>query len=146
MQKNYLSKFCKSFLLIVLVAVLALTTSGCSQPSESPQNALGSIERTIQGEGQNTFDLDVVDLEGNTSCFEIHTDQEYVGDALLELKIIDGEPSEFGLFVKKVNDIEADYDKNQTYWAFYINGEYATSGVDTTKIEDNTTYMLKIEK
>ena len=38
------------------------------------------------------------------------------------------------------------YDKDATYWAFYINGEYAMSGVDTTEIEADTSYAFKIEK
>lgn len=45
-----------------------------------------------------------------------------------------------------VNGIIADYDVDKTYWAFYINGEYAMSGVDTTKIEEGAAYSLKVEK
>ena len=39
-----------------------------------------------------------------------------------------------------------DYDVDGTYWAFYVNGEYATSGVDTTTIKDGESYMFKVEK
>ena len=42
--------------------------------------------------------------------------------------------------------IVADYDINKTYWAFYINGEYAFSGVDTTPVEQGATYSFKVEK
>ena len=38
------------------------------------------------------------------------------------------------LYVKKVNGILADFDKDQTYWGFYQNGEYLLTGVDTTAI------------
>jgi len=40
----------------------------------------------------------------------------------------------------------ADYDVDQTYWAFYINGEYAVSGVDTTDIDENAVYKLERTK
>ena len=69
-----------------------------------------------------------------------------VGEALVELKLIEGEDSEYGLFVKKVNGIVADYDKDGMYWAFYINGEYAMSGVDSTEIKEGQSYSFKMEK
>jgi len=98
------------------------------------------------GEGQTVFDFVVVDKEGKETAFEIHTDKTIVGDALQELGLIDGEESTYGLFIKSVNGIVADYDVDKTYWAFYINGEYAMSGVDTTEIEEGAAYSLKVEK
>ena len=143
MNKNFLKSFCKSFFSVVLVAVLALSVCGCDNKTvEVPQE----VSRIIKGEGDTSFYFDVVDANGSTTYFEIHTDQEIVGDALLELQLIEGEEGPYGLFVKKVNDIEADFDKDQTYWAFYINGEYANTGVDATSIEENSTYAFKVEK
>ena len=40
---------------------------------------------TVLGEGSTNFAFTVVDLEGNTTAFEIHTDKDTVGSALLEL-------------------------------------------------------------
>lgn len=78
--------------------------------------------------------------------YKIHTDRKKVGEALSELGLIAGEDSEYGLYVKTVNGVTADYDTDKTYWAFYVNGEYAQSGVDTTDIVDGDTYSFKIEK
>jgi len=100
----------------------------------------------VLGEGQTMFLFTVVDKDGNETNFEIHTDKENVGEALLDLELIAGEEGEFGLFVKEVNGITADYDVDQTYWAFYVDGEYAMSGVDVTTIEEGKTYALKVEK
>ena len=69
-----------------------------------------------------------------------------MGDALLELGLIEGEEGAYGLYVKKVNGITADYDTDQTYWAFYINGEMAMTGVDATDVEAGATYSFKVEK
>ena len=68
-----------------------------------------------------------------------------MGAALLELGLVDGEDSEFGLYIKTVNGITLDYDKDGKYWAFYINGEYAMTGVDATPIEDGAIYALVAE-
>ena len=143
---NFLSKFSKSILCAVLVAVMALTVSGCgeSKPTDNPTQQTSN--RVVKGEGETVFNFDVTDLEGNTTLFEIHTDKTIVGEALLELGIIEGDDSEYGLYVKKVNGVEADYDKDQTYWAFYVDGEYAMSGVDTTEIVAGANYMFKVEK
>ena len=67
-------------------------------------------------------------------------------EALLAEGLIEGENGAYGLYVKKVNGIVADYDIDKTYWAFYINGEYAMSGVDTTEIVEGATYSFKVEK
>lgn len=104
------------------------------------------VESTVLGEGANQFAFTVVDKDGNETAFEIHTDKEIVGEALLELGVIAGDAGDYGLYVKEVNGITADYDVDGTYWAFYVNGEYALSGVDTTAIEAGASYAFKVEK
>ena len=102
-------------------------------------------DKSVLGTGNTVFDFYVTDQEGSESSFEIHTDKETVGEALLELGLIDGEEGEYGLYVKTVNGITVDYDKDGKYWAFYINGEYASSGVDSTKITEGESYSFKVE-
>ena len=141
------------FLCMMLIVAMAFTTVGCNTKkqddgSQSVTQA-GEIvvsEDNILGEGQNKFFFTVVDKDGNETLFEIHTDEEMVGAALLALGLIEGEAGDYGLYVKKVNGIVADYDVDQTYWAFYINGEYANSGVDTTPITEGESYSFKVEK
>lgn len=103
-------------------------------------------EVTEIGEGQTEFTFVVADQEGNETQFLVHTDKETVGEALLELGLIAGDESEYGLYVKTVNGITADYDADQTYWAFYVNGEYAQTGVDSTAVTAGDTYSFKVEK
>jgi len=94
----------------------------------------------VKGEGKTAFYFNVTDLEGKVTKFLIKTDKTVVGDALLELKLITGENGAYGLYVKSVNGITADYDKDKAYWAFYIGDQYASTGVDATKITENATY------
>ena len=136
-------------LCMMLIVAMAFTTVGCAtQQAGSGQPAQEQTDSTkeVLGEGQKKFDFTVVDKDGKEAYFEIHTDAELVGDALLALDLIAGDESEYGLYVKSVNGITADYDVDQTYWAFYVNGEYATSGVDTTPIEEGASYSFKVEK
>ena len=57
-----------------------------------------------------------------------------------------GEEGPYGIYVKAVNGIRADYDKDKVYWAFYVDGDYAVSGVDVTEIQAGSEYALRVEK
>ena len=80
---------------------------------------MSSFILCIRGRQYSTvFTFTVVDKEGSETQFEIHTEKETVGEALVELGLIAGEESEYGLYVKTVNGITADYDKDGVYWRF----------------------------
>ena len=127
-------------------AVVAETVENGVEESTAAVEATVENEVEVLGEGETKFLFTVVDQDGNETNYEIHTDKEIVGEALLDLELISGEEGEFGLYVKTVIGITADYDVDQTYWAFYVNDEYAMSGVDATEIEDGATYAFKVEK
>ena len=97
------------------------------------------------GEGAKTITV-TVKANGQSVTFTLKTDKTTVGDALMEHKLITGEEGDFGLYIKTVNGILADYDVDQTYWAFYIDGEYAVTGVDGTEISEGTAYTLERTK
>ena len=112
-----------------------------------PESGEGTdSEVTVLGEGATVFQFSVTDMEGTEARYEIHTDKQFVGEALLELGLIEGEDSQYGLYVTTVNGITADWDKDQTYWAFYINGEYAMTGVDATEITEADSYSFVLTK
>ena len=127
-MKN-LKKILSMFLIAAMVMVTAV---GCGKKADAA--------------GAHSFKFVVVDAEGKETSFDIHTDKTTVGEALLDEKLIEGSDSAYGLYVTKVNGIEAIYENDGTYWAFYINGEYASTGVDSTNIEDGATYSFKVEK
>lgn len=148
MQKTRLTKSLLCILCIVLIAVTALFTSGCNnntQTTETQTSTVSQSEKTVMGEGETSFDFTVTDADGNERAFEIHTDKKTVGEALQELDLIQGEQGDYGLFVKTVNGVTVDYNTDGKYWAFYENGEYASSGVDTTEITSGATYSFKVE-
>lgn len=127
---------------LLLLSVSIFMASCSTSPQKSPDASASSESATEL----KSFVFTVVDAEGNETMFDIETDKEIVGDALLAQGLIEGEEGQYGLYVKTVNGILADYNITGTYWAFYINGEYATSGVDTTPIKEGETYTFKVEK
>ena len=152
-KTNLLSRISSLLLCIVLIAAMALSLGACAaddaknpdvKESERPQQV--QQDENIDARGEISFKFIAADTNGKQTEFTVKTDADTVGKALLDANLIAGEDSEYGLYVKTVNGITADYDTDGSYWAFYINGEYATTGVDSTEIEDGATYTFKVEK
>lgn len=165
MQKKCNRKLLSLILSMMLIVAMAFSMTACgdnNQEKPNTENQAGAgqdsqsgdiqdesgnhTDTTVLGEGATVFSFEVVDKDGKVSKFEIHTDKTTVGEALLEVELIEGEEGDYGLYVKKVNGITADYNVDQTYWAFYINGEMAMTGVDATDVEAGATYSFKVEK
>lgn len=147
-NKTFIKRVLSAVLCLVLIAAMALTFAACKNeqdPASTPTSSSAKVEATVLGEGKTTFDLQVVDKDGNATAFVINTDEKTVGAALQKLGLIEGEMGDYGLYIKKVGGIAADYDVDKTYWAFYIDGEYAMTGVDKTDIIAGSMYTLKVE-
>ena len=152
MNRTTATKWLSFVLCLALIAAIALTAMGCDQaknPETTAGNPAGEAETTpltVKGEGATVFYFNVVDKDGNETKFEIHTDKTVVGEALLELGLIEGDMGDYGLYVKKVNGITAEYEVDGTYWAFYEGDDYAMTGVDLTEIKAGATYAFKVSK
>jgi hypothetical protein len=132
---------------ILLLLALVICLSSCATPVDLGElwEDATYVEDTEFGNGETTVNVEVKAGEHSVS-FTINTDKTTLGEALLEHSLIEGEDSQYGLYVKKVNGILADYDINGSYWGFYKNGEYMMSGVDSTEIADGEHYELVYTK
>lgn len=92
-------------------------------------------------EGSKTITAEVVLSDGTSKSYNISTDAEYLRQALEEKKLIEGEESEYGLYVKIVDGVTAD-DSKQEWWCFTKGGESVTTGVDATPIADGDHYEI----
>ena len=148
MKRNSTKKWLSSFLCVVLIAAMALFATGCGDntPTEKPmpQPTQPSIpaDVTVKGEGNISFYFHVANTDGAVTKFLVKTDKQTVGDALLDCGLITGDASDYGLYVTSVNGITADWATECAYWAFYVNGEYAQTGVDATDITAGATYAF----
>lgn len=133
----------KKTVTLLLILAMIFVMAACSATPEDPATFTPpAITYQELGEGANTFYFIVRDQDGSAEGFHIHTDKTVVGDALLELELIEGEHDGTGLYLYSVNGISADWATEGAYWAFYINGEYAMSGVDTTDIQTDAYFEL----
>ena len=130
----------KKFISMLLCLILVCGMAACGEKAPEEPTTVSLVSGQSYGSGSKTFRFSTTAPDGTETEVTVQTDKDTVGAALLELGLVDGEDSEFGLYIKTVNGITLDYDKDGKYWAFYINGEYAMTGLDATPIEDGATY------
>ena len=130
MKKN-LKAFFKIFLALVLT-VAAINAFGCAKP---------------QGDDSTkTITVTVIDDKGESTEFVITTTSPNLRGALEQENLIEGEESQYGLYVKVVNGVRADYDTDGAYWSFTKEGTILMTGVDDTVIADGDKYEITYTK
>ncbi len=144
---------------LMLFSLASCSANGKETPDTTDANKQSSTENQLPkiwddalytenkefGKGKNTVQVEIR-ADNKSVVFTINTDAEMLGDALIEHKLIEGEEGPYGIYIKKANGIEADFDKDQSYWSLSMDGEYLMSGVDTTPISDGEHYELTYTK
>lgn len=116
------------------VAAVVVTLSACVS------------DREKVSEGKKNIIVYVVDDKGERSVYHIETECKYLRGAIEKELNLEGDESEFGLYVKKVNGVLADFEKNGAYWSFSKNGELLMTGIDTAIISDGDTFDIVYTK
>lgn len=95
-------------------------------------------------EGSKEITIEVINSKEKSTVYELKTDAEYLRQAMDEAKGLtyDGEDSQYGFSVYTVNGETADFSVDQSYWAFYVNGEYCNYGIDTQPVEDGDEFQI----
>ena len=132
-------------LCLMMVLALCFGMAACGKKAPDVAPTAGWVEGQVYGTGKTSFTVSETDLDKNTVTITVKTDKDTVGAALVELNLVSGSDSEYGLMVDTVNGTTLDYNKDGKYWAFYINNEYAMTGVDSTPVEEGTAYAFVAE-
>lgn len=152
MKKNF-----KKLTAVLLCLILALCLAGCganegettlpnneettAQQQESLWASAVYNEDTELGQGTVTIAVEVK-AEEKSITFTVHTDKKTLGEALVENELVEGEDSAYGLYIKSVNGIYADYDQDSAYWSLLKDGEYMNVGADSAEIADGEHYEI----
>ena len=102
-------------------------------------------EKPVQG--QKSVTIEVIDNTQSSTVYEVHTDAEYLRQAMEEAKGLEffGTESEYGLMVETINGVTPDYNVDGAYWSFYVNGAYCNYGIDSQPVEDGDAFVIKYE-
>ena len=133
----------KKVLGFLLLLLIGLTLIGCNTRVTASAN--GSIVFELHN-GQEVISTKEVDF--------------YTGDSLLSLlqanfDVVCADENNqpdptcsyvgpYGVYLIAVGEVSTDVTKNE-YIAFYINGEYAMTGIDSTDVVDETVYQFRYE-
>lgn len=108
--------------------------------------ATDEVAPEVRGTGAVSFCLTVTDLDGTQKEFVVKTDRKNVADALAEVGLVSGENSEYGLYIKVVNGITADYNVDGSYWSLLVNGEMSMVGASSVSVTEGLRVELKKTK
>ena len=111
----------RKIIAFLLALAMALTLCACAKPTPiaAGKNTVGVKDGETLGQGATAFTVEVTDGQGTKTDFTVKTDEKTVGAALQALNIISGEESDYGLYIKEVIGITADYDrcsKRRSIW------------------------------
>ncbi len=131
MKKNFISGI---YILLALICVLSLS-------------ALLSCKNDADEKGTPiTITLEVIYPDGSSKEHSVKTDSsKNLRQALEGAGLISGDEGPYGLYVKVVDGVTADYDVDQSYWSLTKDGELC-SGVDSTKIADGDHFEFTYTK
>ena len=126
--------------LIVGVAVLALLVALFA--------VMFFLFRPKAVQGAKSITIEVVDNNADSTMYDVHTDAEYLRQAMEEAEGLEfsGTESEYGMMVETVNWVTADWNVDQSYWGFYVNGEYCNYGIDTQPVFDGDAFRIVYSK
>lgn len=139
-------------LALLLVAITIFSFASCKNevPPEVTDNWLWNdaiyTEDTEFINGEKHLGM-LVTADGKTIIFNIYSDADTVGEALMENGLVEGSDGQFGLYITHVNGIKAVYEEDGAYWGFYDrDGELMSTGVDMTELHDGDVYELRYTK
>ena len=131
-----IKKILSLILVLSLTAAAMLSLNSCGNKDKAPLD--DGVKKTIT--------VTVVDDKGESETFTITTTKTRLRGALEQEKLVQGDESEHGLYVKFVNGVRADYDKDGAYWSFSKDGVMLMTGVDDTVIADGDKYEITYTK
>lgn len=150
--KRFLSLI--SLLVLMAVAALGMISCGGKDAAESATDAISDaiadvvsdVESVLDDAKEVTVTIEVTDDKGEKTSNEYTTTATTLREVLEENNLVEGEDSEYGLYITAVNGITADYNTDGAYWALYKDGEMMMTGADDEILTDGAVYGLVYTK
>ncbi|MCL2695906.1 MAG: hypothetical protein FWE69_06235 [Clostridiales bacterium] len=123
-------------LLCVLLLLVGITACSRSKSNNNSNSTVDMTNVTEIGSGIRSFRLDVIEKNGATTSWLVHTNEVFVAQALVEVGLMEGTFTSFGVLVTSINDIPVNFMEDRAFWGFYINGVFADENhrMDQTEI------------
>lgn len=93
--------------------------------------------------GAKAVTVQVIHKDGSSKDFQLNTDQEFLGRALVENEVVEDNQSAYGLYILTADGETVD-ESNQEWWQVTKSGEYLNTGADETPIADGDHFELTL--
>ncbi len=93
--------------------------------------------------GEKQITVEVIHGDGSSKEFDLTTQQENLGPALVEEGIVEDNQGAYGLYILTADGETADESK-QEWWQITKSGQKLTTGADSTPIADGEHYELTL--
>ena len=107
----------KKTLLLVLACIMIFLMASCTVKTEKYEDEEGNVKE---------FTYVTKETSDKFLLFE---------EALTEKKLVEGEEGPYGMYIKKVTAITADYDVDQSFWSLSQNGTPLSTGASGAEIK-----------
>ncbi len=98
--------------------------------------------RPASGAGAKSITVEIVHSDGQEKTFTGRTDLEYLGQWLLEEKLVTQEEYDSGFYTLIDGESAVWTDEDHVYWALYEGEDYAMQGINETPLTDGGSYSL----
>lgn len=116
-------------------------TSALDETDAGLWNGATYTENTEIGAGAHSV-LITVSIDGKSVAITVKSDKDNLAEMLTESGLAEGDESEYGLYIKRVNGVLADYNVDQSYWSLLQNGTPTAVGASSITVKDGDAYEL----
>lgn len=139
--------------LLCAISITLTSCDGCPGNSgESSESVISSTdpwsgavytEDAEIGAGAHTA-LITVTIDGKSVVITVKSDNDNLAEMLVDSGLVEGDEGEYGLYIKRVNGVLADYDADGAYWSLMQNGVPTAAGASAITIKDGDEYQLTL--
>lgn len=129
-------------------SVSSESSAGSSSETSAPEEPDAGLwsgatykEDTEIGTGAHSV-LITVSIGGKSVAITVKSDKDNLAEMLVDSGLVEGEESGYGLYIKRVNGVLADYSIDQSYWNLLQNGTPTAVGASSITVKDGDAYEL----
>ena len=140
MKKNKVYSRISALLLAIALLALPIFLTACG--SENSDSGAASAASSAAAEKTVSVTLSVTNAAGEKTDYPVTmAEGSNLVAAMKEAGILKEDGIKDGMVYTIAGEL-ADYNVDQSYWAFYMDGEYMMTGAEDTILQDGATYSF----
>ena len=131
---------------LIVSAAACSTSSPSAAASQVPANSsVSSAASQSVSTSEVKFTLEIKSPRDSYEKKQNSTGSGTLGDYLKNNKLVESKDGDYGMYIIAVNGMKEDTAKKQ-WWCVEVNGQSATTGVSSIKLEEGKTYTLELKE